>query len=116
MFTTFICGFFCSLDVRRNRLNSSTVSLVLSAHRPCNLNPRCCVFCNPGALTFGYGCTGHVGVDVGAGDAEVDIIYITFIMSAQYIAYLILYKDKVQVDNWTTCTTEISCTVLDRII
>ena len=31
-----------------------------------------------GALTFGYGCTVYVGVDVGAGDVEleVDVIYI----------------------------------------
>ena len=42
----------------------------------------CCVFCSPGALTFGYGCTVHVGVDVGAGDIEVDVIYISFIMSS----------------------------------
>ena len=54
-----------------------------------------------GALTFGYGCTDHVGVDVGAGDVEVDVIYITFIMSVQYIVYLVPYKDRVQgqVDN-----------------
>ena len=31
-----------------------------------------------GALTFEYGCTIHVGVDVGAGDAEVNVIYISF--------------------------------------
>ena len=31
-----------------------------------------------GALTFGYGCTVHVGVDLGAGDAEVNVIYISF--------------------------------------
>ena len=49
-----------------------------------------------GALTFGYGCTVHVGVGVGAGDAEVDVIYISFIMSVQYIGYLVPYKDKVQ--------------------
>ena len=29
-----------------------------------------------GALTFWYGCTVYVGVDVWAGDAEVDAIYI----------------------------------------
>ena len=34
------------------------------------------------ALTFGYGCAVYVGVDVGAGDAEVDVIYIPSIMSA----------------------------------
>ena len=51
----------------------------------CRLNvttiaePVCCVFRNPGALTFGYGCTVHVGVDVGAGDIEVDAIYIDII-------------------------------------
>ena len=53
----------------------------------------------PGALTFGFGCVVHVGVDMGAGDAEVDVIYITSIMSAQYIGYLVLYKGKVQVDT-----------------
>ena len=30
----------------------------------------------------------HVGVDVGAGDAEVDVIYVPFIVSVQYIGYL----------------------------
>ena len=29
----------------------------------------------------------HVGVDVGAGGAEVDVIYISFIVSVQYIGY-----------------------------
>ena len=29
----------------------------------------------------------HVGVDVGAGDAEVDVIYISFIVSVQYIGH-----------------------------
>ena len=29
----------------------------------------------------------RVGVDVGAGDAEVDVIYISFIVSVQYIGY-----------------------------
>ena len=52
-----------------------------------------------GALTFGYGCTVHVRVDVGAGDVEVDVIYISFIVSVQYIGYFVLYKDKVQLDN-----------------
>ena len=44
----------------------------------------------------------HVGVDVGAGDAEVDVVYISFIVSVQHIGYL-----------WTA---EPPCTVLDRII
>ena len=39
----------------------------------------------------------HVGVDVEAGDAEVDVIYISFIVSVQCIG--IGYRDKVQVDN-----------------
>ena len=53
------------------------------------------------ALTFGYGYIVCVGVDVEAGDAEVDAIYITFIVSVQYIGYLVRYVDKVQrqVDN-----------------
>ena len=29
----------------------------------------------------------HVGVDVGVADAEVDVIYISFIVSVQYIRY-----------------------------
>ena len=41
----------------------------------------------------------HVGVDVGVGDAEADVIYISFIVSVQYIGYLIPYRDKVQEDN-----------------
>ena len=44
----------------------------------------------------------HVGVDVGAGDAEVDENYISFIVSVQRIGYL-----------WTT---EQPCTVPDMII
>ena len=71
------------------------------------------MFRSPGALTFWYGCTVHVGVDVGAGGVEVDVIYIKFIMSVQYIGYLVPYKDKVQVDNRTTGQL---CKVLDRII
>ena len=47
------------------------------------------------ALRFGHGCVVRIGVDVGAGDVEVDVIYITFIMSAQYTGYLVPYKDKV---------------------
>ena len=64
-----------------------------------------------GALRFGYKCTVHVGVDVEAGDAKVDVIYISFIMSVQYIGYLVPYEHKVlrQVDNQTT--TELPCTV-----
>ena len=54
--------------------------------------------------SFGYECTAHVGVDVGTGDVEVDVIYITFIMSVQYIGYLV---PTVQLDNWTT---EVTCT------
>ena len=30
----------------------------------------------------------HVGVDVGAGDAEVDVIYVSFVVSVQHIGYL----------------------------
>ena len=44
----------------------------------------------------------HIGVDVGAGDAEVDVIYISSIVSVQYIGYL-----------WAT---ELPCTVPDMII
>ena len=59
------------------------------------------MFCSPGALQFGYRCTFHVGVDVEAGDIEVDVIYISFFMSVRYIGYLVPYKDKEQrqVDN-----------------
>ena len=62
--------------------------------------PSLSVF-DSGALTFGYGCIVYVGVDVGPGDVEVDVIYITFVMSVQYIGYLVPYKDKIQrqVDN-----------------
>ena len=44
----------------------------------------------------------HVGAEVGAGDAEVDVIDISFIVSVQDIGYL-----------WTT---EQPCTVPDMII
>ena len=59
------------------------------------------------SLRFGHGCAVHVGVDVGAGDVEVDVIYITFIMSAQYTGYLVPYKDKVQPGKYTS---ELTCT------
>ena len=36
--------------------------------------------------TVGYGCTSCWG-DVGAGDAEADVIYISFIISVQHIEY-----------------------------
>ena len=36
--------------------------------------------------TVGYGCTSCWG-DIGAGDPEVDILYISFIVSVQYIGY-----------------------------
>ena len=39
----------------------------------------------------------HVGVDVGAGDAEVDVIYISFIVSVQHIGYL--WTTKQQLSN-----------------
>ena len=41
----------------------------------------------------------HVRVDVGDGDSEVDVIYISFIVSVQYTGYLIPYRNKVQEDN-----------------
>ena len=44
----------------------------------------------------------YVGVDVGAGDVEVDVIYILFIMSVQYMGYLVPYKDKVYNNQTTT--------------
>ena len=53
----------------------------------------CCVASE--ALRFGHGCAVHVEVDVRAGDVEVDVIYITFTMSAQYTGYLVPYKDTV---------------------
>ena len=82
---------------------SAWLSLVRSRGCPgAAAGAPCFVFRSPGALTFGYGCTVHVGVDVGAGDAEVDVLYISFIMTVQHIEYLVPYKDRVQVDNWTT--------------
>ena len=67
-------------------------------------DPTLSVFRSPRALTFGYGCAVHVGVNVEAGDAEKDVIYITFVMSAQYTGYLVLYKVRY---NWTT---DVTCT------
>ena len=49
--------------------------------------PSLSVLRRAGALTFGYKCTVYVGVDVEAGDAEVDVIDISFIVSVQYIGY-----------------------------
>ena len=53
------------------------------------------------ASRFGHRCAVRAGADVGAGDVEVDVIYITFTMSAQYTGYLVPYKDKVQPDKCT---------------
>ena len=60
----------------------------------------CCVASE--ALRFGYGWAAHVGVDVGAADVEVDVIYISFIMNAQHTGYLVPYKDQVQLGKCTT--------------
>ena len=57
-----------------------------------------CVDVGQSFTTFGYGCTSCWG-DVWAGDAEVDAISVSFIVSVQYIGYLIPYRDKVQEDN-----------------
>ena len=46
-----------------------------------------CVQVGQSLKTFGYGCTSCWG-NVGAGDAEADVIYISFIVSVQYIRYL----------------------------
>ena len=62
------------------------------------------MFRSPGALTFGYGCAVHVRVDVGAGDIEANVIYIKFILSAQYTGYLVMYEDKVETGKWAMCT------------
>ena len=40
----------------------------------------------------------HVGVDVGAGEAEVDVIYISFIVSVQHMWYL--WTTEQQLDNY----------------
>ena len=50
--------------------------------------------------TFGYGCTSCRSC-VGTGDAEVDIIYISFIVSVQhlYIIYRERATHRVLVDN-----------------
>ena len=50
----------------------------------------------------------HVGVDVETGDPEVDVIYISSIVSVQHIGYLGI--------TWITWTTDSRCTVPDMII
>ena len=64
---------------------------------------------SPGVLTFGCGCTAHVGVDVGAGDVEVDVYNIHH----ERPIHGVLSTVQRQVDKWTT---EAPCTVLYRII
>ena len=64
------------------------------------------------ALRFGHGCAVHVGVDPGAGDVEVDVIYITFIMSAQYTGYVVPYKDRVQPGKCTTGQLKVCVQIL----
>ena len=44
--------------------------------------------------TVGYGSASCWG-DVGAGSVEADIFYIPFIVSVQYIRYLVPYRDEV---------------------
>ena len=88
----------CSCDgTRRCFLGPLVYSEVLAPEQP--RIPSLSVLRSPRALIFGYGCAVYVRVDEGTGDAEVDVIYITLIMSVQYIGYLVPYKDKVQVDN-----------------
>ena len=65
------------------------------------------------ALRFGHGCTVHVGVDVGAEDVEVDVLYITFIMGAQYTGYLVPYNDKVQSGKCTAGKLTLCVQILD---
>ena len=48
--------------------------------------PLYCVQVGQSFKMVGYGCTSCWG-DVGAGDAEADVIYISFIVSVQYIGY-----------------------------
>ena len=45
-----------------------------------------CVRLGQSFKTAGYGCTSCWG-DVGAGDVEADVFYISFIVSVQYIGY-----------------------------
>ena len=63
--------FRCAIAVASGAAASLLLLLLLSIV----MCACCCVFRSPGALTFGYGCTVHVGVDVGAGDIEVGVIY-----------------------------------------
>ena len=58
--------------------------LLCSVVRPC---------ANQDDVNRDYVCV-HIGV--GAADVEVDVIYISFVMSAQYTGYLVPYKDKEQ--------------------
>ena len=67
------------------------------------------------ASRFGHGFAFHIVFDVGGGDVEVDVIYITFTMSVQYTGYLVPYEDKVQPGKCTTGQLT-ACTVLDIII
>ena len=57
------------------------------------------MFQSPGALTFGYGYTFLVGVDVGAGDVEVRNLYIIHHERPIHIRYSVPYKNKVQLNN-----------------
>ena len=54
-------------------------------------------------LRFEHGCAVHIGVDVEAGDVEVDVIYLTLVISAQYTGYLVPHKDKVQPGKCCCC-------------
>ena len=45
-----------------------------------------CVRLGQSFKTVGYGCISCWG-DVGAGDVEADVFYISFIVSVQYIGY-----------------------------
>ena len=122
-YLTFLCCVWLSsmarlCATRDERNNDNVCTPTISAginrpppSRPSRIYPECrthetrlarCMFRSPGALTFGYGCTVHIGVNIEAGGVEVDVIYMTFIISVEHIGYLVPYKDKVQVDNRTT--------------
>ena len=59
----------------------------------------------------------RVGVGVGSGDIEVDIIYIPLMFTAQYTGLLGLYKTHIRTSESTTKTSktsDVTCTVLVR--
>ena len=70
-------------DVRQSR---PSTRVIVAQHKLSNTTKYQLLMWTRAVRRSGMGVL-HVGVDVGAGDAEVDVSYVSFIVSVQYIGY-----------------------------